>query len=238
MSFVERGERETLAEHLLRNAEALALSLDQVQRLRGAYQMLRGTKRQQAEAARIAVGVRCEVDGALAAAVANARARGERVKRFNDAGAYRIDAADRVASMAMSGTLTDAEVLAALAYRQCFVGATRSLGSSLANAGNGGGGGGLAGAARLHQTYLRLRLDKLDQAIGAMSRSQRELKVLRAVVGRDESLRSLGSGGDTKKANLAALKRALAKIPVILACRARPCACVHGRACESGPQRA
>ena len=132
MSFVERGERETLAEHLLRNAEALALSLDQVQRLRGAYQLLRGTKRQQAEGARIAVGVRCEVDGAIAAAVANARARGEKVNRFNDAGAYRIAASDRVASLAQAGALTPVEVQAALAYRQCFVGATRSLGSSLA----------------------------------------------------------------------------------------------------------
>lgn len=237
MSFVERAPAETLAEHLLRNAEALALSLAQVQRLRQAFQLLRGTRRQQADGGRIAVEVRCEVDGAIIAAVAAARARGERVQRFNDAGAYRIKGSDGIASLTEAGALTPAEIQAATAYRQCFEGSTSSLGSSLRNAG-GTGGGSLTAVARLHQTYLKLRLDKIDQAIGHMSRDRRELAVLRAVAGRGETLRSLGAGGDTKKANLRALKRALARVPVILACRARPCACVHGRACESGPRSA
>lgn len=127
--------------------------------------------------------------------------------------AYRMRSRDGLTSAKDTGVITAAQHKAGLAYRLCFEAQAGGLKSALANAGMIGGGRsaaeGLAmrSPAALQQAYLMGRLRGMEK--GA---SEIELFVLRAVAGEGQTLRSLGTGGQAKAANRAALVSVLARI--------------------------
>jgi len=127
--------------------------------------------------------------------------------------AYRMRSRDGLTSARETGVITPAQHKAGMAYRLCFEAQAGGLKSALANAGMIGGGGshGEALAQRrtgaLQQAYMMGRLRGMEK--GA---TDRELMVLRAVAGEGRTIRSLGDGGNVKRANVAALVSVLSRI--------------------------
>ncbi len=215
MSFREKTQEQSLVEHLLANAGALALSQDQEARLRVAYRLqLEGSRDSRVEAGRIGDEVRGELKAELAAALDMARARGEKVVPLNDAGAQRIRDRDGLQALADSGQITDHQLQAGMAYRFCYEFASAGLKSQLdyrvgAEVLRGGDQVGLRSAAALQRAYVMARLAGMERSAAAVAESDRDLRVLRCVAGEGHLLRHMGRGPNTWKANLDALKRAL-----------------------------
>jgi hypothetical protein len=221
MGFIERGARESLAEHLLKNAEALGCDAGQVQRLRLAFRLSQGTNAQKAEGGQIAVAVRRELDAALGAALRGGLQDGEVLVRFNDDGAVRVKNRDGLETLLASGAITPAQAKAGVAYRQCFEAAPRGLGSCLGRAGEGAGGGVLGSfgrsAAELRRAYLVARLGQLERAVTDVAVDGRELHALRAVAGEGMSISAYaGRGGQARDQARQALARALDAIATLL----------------------
>jgi len=221
MSFEERGRDESLAEHLLRNAVALQLSIGQRRRLTCAYALTLGTNADKVEAGRIATSVRDELRSDLLAVVKAAEARGEKVSVFNDAGARHVRGRDGIASLAKARSLNDDEVKAALAYRYCYEQAASGLKSVLGAAGEGGGGTtrvpfGVRSAGELQRAYVMARLSQMERAVLARQVTGLELSLLRHVAGEGNTLASAGAGGKAWGVRLDALRRALAAIGSLL----------------------
>jgi hypothetical protein len=211
MNFVEKEKDEGLAEHLLRNASALGLSRDQVQRARAAYRLAQQpSAAERRDGGRLAWAVRQEVYGAADVAETVAVKRGEEVVRFNDAGARRVRDRDGLQAVAESGGITAAQLQVGTAYRYLYEhGAGYALGSQLEDrvripAASTDG----AVAHGLLRAYAGVRLTAVDRAVSAADLSGRALMVLRAVAGEGQSLRSLG-GGSSYQANARALTVAL-----------------------------
>lgn len=220
MKFIERGESESLAEHLLRNADALVLSQEHRDRLLHAFRLTNVTcadKRTQAayrsEGHRQAELVSQELAVAMADLTTAAKARREKVANAGDGeGPLRISARDGLGSLALAKSLTDVELRDALAYRVLyeFAGKGAGLGSQLEDrpkAVRSTSHG--AVAFGLHRAYVGVRLTGIETAVASADASGRALTVLRAVAGDGHTIRSLGGGGDTKRKNLEALRLAL-----------------------------
>jgi len=219
MTFIERNRTEGLAEHLLRNADHLGLTQDQQSRLRAAFQLgMRVCKDKSAQAAaraegqHLAVAVQGAIHGALTHSVTQGKGPGEAVVAFNSMGAARVRGRDGLASLLDAKALTEDEVKVGLAYRLLFeqCGPGSGLGSQLEDrpravrASTHG-----AVAYGLLKAYAGVRLTGVDTAVQNADASGRALAVLRAVAGEGRTIRSLGGGGNTRDANLEALKRGL-----------------------------
>jgi hypothetical protein len=219
MTFTERGKAESLAEHLLRNADHLALSEDQRSRLLAAYRLsvvVIHDKDKRAEARRegdeIANRVRDELDASLDDVARAAMRRGERVSQYNDDGARRIKSRDGLAALAEGGAISEQEAKDGMAYRLLFeeAGKGAGLGSqledrpkSIRSSTHG------AVAHGLFRAYVGVRLTGIETAVNHADASGRALAALRGVAGEGRSVRSLGRGGDVRTKNLAALRLAL-----------------------------
>jgi hypothetical protein len=215
MSFRDWSRGESLAEHLLRNAIALGLSVDQRRRLTYAYRLGRGTRWDKAEARAIASKVQAELDADLVAVVRAAEERGEVVGRFNDAGARIVLGRDGLAQLVRAGSLTEPEARAGLAYRKAYEQPTAALRSALGHAGEGRGGD-LGDAPALHRAYLLARLAQMERAVLARQQNGLELAVLRLVAGDGLSLGSVASRGKSRDLHLAAFRRAIASVAAAL----------------------
>lgn len=217
MTFSERGKTESLAEHLLRNADALGLDQGQRARLRHAYRLGLGDRDAKRDGQAHANQVRLELVDDLDQVVLVATARGERVTIHNDAGAKRIKSRDGLGSLA-EGTakrlpaITAQEAKDGMAYRLLWemAGKGAGLGSQLEDrprairdSSHG------AVAHGLMKAYVGVRLTGIETAVSHADASGRALNVLRAIAGEGRTLRSLGQGGDVKRKNLAALRLAL-----------------------------
>lgn len=224
MGFVERGHAESLAEHLLRNAEVLGADALQVGRLRYAFRLAQGSNAQKAEGGRIAVEVRDELEDALQRALATVRVRGERMARFNDAGAVRVRNRDGLANLLESRppSLTPVQGKAGLAYRMAYEATAGGLQSCLGRAGEGGGQGQVGGlvrsAAELHRAFLMARLGQMERAAEAAPDADgREVHVLQMVAGEGATIWELAGGsGAARDAYKAALIRSLDAIATTL----------------------
>lgn len=215
MIYVERGAAESLAEHLLRNADALGLDRDQVARLRVAYRLMLGTNAEKTEGGRIAVEVRDQLQGDLADVVKAAEARGEKVSVFNADGARRIKGRDGLAMLREKDSVSDAQFKAGMAYRYCYEVASAGLRSGLATAGEGRGGKGGDGAD-LHRAYVMARLAQMERAVAAAAQDGRETIVLRLVAGEGRPVRSIAAGGHARTLDVEALRRALTAASKVL----------------------
>jgi hypothetical protein len=273
MTFIERERTETLAEHLLRNADHLGLSEDHRSRLLAAFRMEQGpfkdrvAKREAlSEASNVAKAIHADLAGAATDAVARAAAaslaalradhqalqfKADRTKgderrlamlarqikaattvaaspggerpvtpAFVQAQAVaslkgattRIKARDGLASLVEAKAITDDEAKVGLAYRFLFeqCGPGSGLGSQLeerpraVRASTHG-----VVAHGLLKAYAGVRLTYVEKALQHADASGRALAVLRAVAGEGRTIRSLGSGGTTKRTNLEALKLGL-----------------------------
>lgn len=222
MSFIERGDRETLAEHLLRNAAVLGADKGQTQRLKSAF--LLSVSALQADrmlGGQIAAEVRAELKVAFDALLIEARARGEKVETYNDAGAKRIKGRDGLAALA----LPEQELSFGLSYRQCYDVAVSGLKSSL-NPDAGGGrafvpGLGPRDQAALRRAYLLARLAQFDRAIAQCGVGDgRELLAVRLVAGEGRTINSFAIGGQARKVYTSALRDGLAVVGEAL--RVRP----------------
>lgn len=226
MGFIERGREESLAEHMLKNADALGADADQVSRLRLAFRLSQGTNAQKAEGGDIAAAVRRELNTSLTQLIEGLRERGETVGRFNDAGAARRKTGDGIGLLVDSGGLTALQAKAALAFRLSYEGCAPTLGSCLGRAGEGRGArawgdnpfyvndeGNVAiikGAISLHRAHLMVQLNKMERAVAEILVDGRELHVLRLVAGEGQTLRQVaGGGGRAAVAYRDALVRAL-----------------------------
>ena len=225
MSFQEKTKEQSLVEHLLGNADAMALTSDQVSRLRRAFRLqVTGTRENRVEAGRLGNEVRAELRADLAEALDNAKARGEKVVAFNDAGAMRIRDRDGLAALTGTGQITKDQGEAGEAYRYCAEFASAGLKSQLdyrvgSAALRDGNNIGLRSAAALQRAYVLARLAQMERAVAAITRDGRELVVLRYIAGEGHTLRSLGEGPNSRKANLEALKRALDAVGTVLPAR-------------------
>jgi len=231
MNFVERGRRESLVEHLARNADALVLTDDQRERLHLALQLEVGTWADKLRAGQIASDVdaelRCDLDAVKVALLA----RGEKTVRYNDAGAMLVKGRDGLGALFASGSLNDAELRIGMAYRFLFEQRFASLGSQLDQRSAGTGGLNGAPAAALLRTYALLRLGKAEAAVMRADPNGDALRVLREVAGQAQSLTSISGKGRPRKRWLAALRLALQASSQCLSCG---CGRSARRACESG----
>lgn len=219
MTFIEKGKAESLAEHLLRNADHLALSEDQRSRLLAAYRLgvaVIQDKGRRAEALReadeIANQVRVELEASVEDVALSAKRRGERVSQHNDDGARRIKTRDGLASLQEGGAITEQEAKDGMAYRLLFeqAGKGAGLGSQLEDRPKSVRSSSHGAVAHgLLRAYVGVRLTGIETAVGHADASGRALAALRAVAGEGRTVRSLGQGGDVKKKNLAALRLAL-----------------------------
>lgn len=124
----------------------------------------------------------------------------------------RIKARDGLASLVDAKAITEAEAKVGLAYRLLFeqCGPGSGLGSQLEDrprsirASTHG-----VVAHGLLKAYAGVRLTGVERAVQHADASGRALAVLRAVAGAGHTIRSLGAGGNTNRANLAALQVAL-----------------------------
>jgi len=125
--------------------------------------------------------------------------RAERVKRV------RRD--DGLANLYKSGTLSPEQYEVGQLYRIMSAKAAPSARSSLAERTGSGSTGTSDRAvwAALDQAYAALRLRLVRQAIA----DERAFRVLDAVAGRSETIRSISRGGDARAQDTARLKRAL-----------------------------
>lgn len=214
MIFQDRGRTESLAEHLLRNAEALGLGKTEIARLRVAYRLMLGTNAEKTEGGNIAAQVRDQLAADLKAVVDAAVKRGEKVSTFNADGAKRIKGRDGLAMLLDAGSITDAEARTGVAYRYCYEASASALRSGLGTAGEGRGGKG--GAADLHHLYVVARLAQMERAVAAAAIDGQETIILRLVAGECRSIRSIASGGHARTLAVQALRRALAAASKVL----------------------
>lgn len=226
MSFQERGRDEGLVDHLLRNADALALDADARRRLQVAYRLTLGSNAQRNEAGRIAVEIRDGLRDDLKVVLAFAEARGERVSAFNDAGAKRIRSRDGLGSLHTSGAIDDAAFNAGMAYRYCYEQASTGLRSGLANAGGVPGGKDFArdpalgrDRAELHRAYVMARLAGMERAVAKLTKDGNALIVLRLVAGEGHTINSISTSGALRQSHTAALREALAAVATVLPAR-------------------
>lgn len=135
-------------------------------------------------------------------------------------GRVRLRSRDGLASLNDTGSLTDDELKAGLAYRHCYETAAGGLRSALGQTEGGGRnvpvGFAPRDAAALQRAYVMARLAQMERTVGAEMHDGRELTVLRMVAGEGRTLSSLAAGGNAKVANLAALRRALAAVARVL----------------------
>lgn len=218
MIFQDRGRTESLAEHLLRNAEALGLGRGEVTRLRVAYRLMLGTNAEKTEGGNIAAQVRDQLNADLMGVVDAAVARGEKVSTFNAAGAKRIKGRDGLAMLLDKGAISEAQARTAMAYRYCYEASASALRSGLAAAGEGRGGKSVA--ADLHQVYVLARLAQMERAVAAAARDGQETIVLRLVAGDGRSVRSIAAGGHARTLVVQALCRALDAASKVLPAKA------------------
>jgi hypothetical protein len=260
MTFIERERTETLAEHLLRNADHLGLSEDHRSRLlaafrqeQGPFKTRAGKREALAAAAAVASAIHADLTGAASGAVAWAAAAhlaglradreallgvrcrtdaqeralrmlerqvkaatsgraADRVDAATPMGLRRIKARDGLASLLEAKAITEEEAKIGLAYRMLFeeCGPGSGLGSQLEErprairASTHG-----VVAHGLLKAYAGVRLTGVDRAVQHADASGRALAILRAVAGEGRTIRSLGGGGNTRDANLEALKRGL-----------------------------
>lgn len=226
MGFVERGDKESLAEHLLKNAEVLGASTDQVTRLRYAFRLSLGTNAEKAEGGQVAVAVRDELKASMDALFLGMVGRGERVVTYNDAGAKQRQGGDGIAALLRTKALVAVQVKAALVYRQPYETLAKSLGSCLGRAGEGEAGrvwgnmpfytndegelAIIAGAVDLHRAHLLVRLNRMERAVAKAMVDGRELRALRLIAGEGKSVREVaGSGGKASTLYREALQRGL-----------------------------
>jgi hypothetical protein len=233
MTFMERGKTESLAEHLLRNAHLLGADRGQVARLRVAFRLSVGGRADKTEGGLLAAQVRDELEEALQSALANVKARGERMAPFNDAGACRVKNRDGLANLVESGALSDVAGRAGLAYRLAHEAGCASLRSALGRLGEGGGAAPRGGMlhrspAELQRAYLMVQLRKMEMAAAGLPDPKtgrvyviepdgRELMALRMVAGEGLTIEEVsGGGGHAKALYKAALGRALGGIATAL----------------------
>lgn len=223
MIYQERQDQESLVGHLLRNAEALGLDRDQKARLVAAWRLMQGSRADRKEGERITVDVRDKLAAGLQAVVGAARARGEKVSTFNDAGAKRIKTRDGLAMLLESGGIDETQHKAGMAYRYCHEVAGAGLRSALGAAGQVRSGrlhGHLGrDAAELQRAYVIARLAQMERAVAAIARDARdgrELIVLRHVAGEGGTIRSITAGSRARAASVAALRRALDAVAKVL----------------------
>lgn len=130
---------------------------------------------------------------------------------------------DGLLSLHQSGSLTDRQFMAGMAYRQCFEAAQGGLGSCLASAGGVGGSRQardvMAGRdpAELRRAYLVARLGQMERLAAGQDASGRTVQVLRLVAGQGETVATLGKGsGHARDGWRAALVDALELIADLL----------------------
>ncbi len=215
MSFRDWSRGESLAEHLLRNAVALQLTVDQRRRLTRAYQLGRGTRWEKAEARAIAAGVQAELAADLVSVVRAAEERGEVVGYFNDAGARIVLGRDGLAQLVRAGSLSEPEARAGLAYRRAYEQPTAALRSALGRAGEGRGGE-LGDKLALQRAFLFAKLAQIERQVLDDQENGMELSVLRLVAGEAVSIRSLASGGKPRTRHVETLQRALGSVIIAL----------------------
>jgi hypothetical protein len=210
MSFVERGPKESLVAHLVKNADALNLTDEQLDRLKLAYRLEIGTWADKIRAGEIAREVQGEIKADLDATLATAETRGEKVAAYNEAGARRIKSRDGFGALHASGTISDAEFAVGMAYRYLFEAQASGLGSQIADPSRVGSAPGSNGASAtaLFRAYSTVRLTRAERIVALTDRTGRALAVLRAVVGEGQPLTARGGA---RRCALAALHHALAE---------------------------
>jgi len=149
-----------------------------------------------------------------------ARRTGQRPAPVPKQGPLRLKTRDGLMSLHASGSLSDGEVEAGLAYRLCVEHAGAGLRSALAVSEGGGGrsygGFGPRDRAALMRAYLMARLDQMERAVNAAAQDGRELLALRLIAGDGRTLTSITAAGNAKLAHLAALRRALSAVASVL----------------------
>lgn len=227
MTFVERGRDESLAEHLLKNANALCLDRDQRARLTVAFRLMQGTWADRIEGSALARDVQAQLKDDLKAVVDAAGARGEKVVAYNEAGAKRIKGRDGLVSLHASGSLGVAELVAGAAFRHCLEVTSAGLRSGLGTAGQVRGGKDFGRSpfegrdkGELHRAYVVARLNQFERAVRAVdSTDGLSGRMLLLVAGEGHALWSLCSGGHARAKGLEALKLGLDAVAGVLAVR-------------------
>jgi hypothetical protein len=225
MRFRNWSRGETLAEHLLRNAIALQLSVAQRRQLTHAYQLGRGTRWEKAEGRTIALAVQEELSADLVAVIRAAEERGEVVGYFNDVGARQITDRDGIAGLVKAKSLDEAQGRAALAYRTAYELPTAGLRSALARAGEGRGGP-VGDKFALERAFLFAKLAQIERQVLTDQRNGLELSILRLVAGEAVAIKALASGGAPRARHVETLRRALSSVVVALNTplpKRRPC---------------
>jgi len=159
-------------------------------------------------------------DRALAASIAQqvaleAARFGEPVDQVERSGAIRLKSRDGLKTLHVSGGLTDAQLLAGQAYRQCY----EAQGAGLRGARYGDepkGGKGNAAAAELQRAYLLARLAQFDRAICAACPKGHALLIVRQVAGEGAPLTSRSDSGAARRSKLAGLIKGLTAIAAAL----------------------
>jgi hypothetical protein len=222
---MEVGAGETLVGRLLKDAASLALGRDQLSKLRHAYALQRGTKREKARAQQIAREVLLELGSAIAETVALEQARGSKVERLD--GRLRCHGRDGLAALFDDGRLTGmsaseraadptatlaawaaarARLDAGLAYREMCEYLSAGLRSQL---GERVGSGGAEAALGLRIKAAERRDDVEHAVMARPGAGARGLRALRAIAAEGALLSSLGGGGKSMRLDLAALIIAL-----------------------------
>lgn len=210
MTFIERETGESLAMHLHRNADVLGADRRQASILREAAAMSlpQRSAGDRALAGRMAEQVRNELKASMDAVIFAAQARGERVERYNDAGAGIIRGRDGLLTVEGNEALFNT----GLHYRLLFEKVGHAdIGSQL---------GGLDGqpgairsdmnglhAGRLHKVYAAHQLATAERAVAALGLEA--LSVLRSVAGEGHPLNARGMSGHARRRRDALLRSAL-----------------------------
>lgn len=212
--YVSREEGESLAMHLFRNSEALAMTRDQVERARRAAVLSMGGPVERADAGVIASALRDELRASLDAVIYAAQARGEMVVDVrNEAGELldfkRLLGRDGLASLFDSKALSERQWNTGLVYRELYeLAGVAVVGSQLGKVDGAAAvrssTSGLV-AAGLRRAYAGVRLTQAETAVGSVE----GVAVLRAVAGEGRTIRSMFNGGKARQRATGALAAAL-----------------------------
>jgi hypothetical protein len=201
MEFRERGQNESLVNHLLHNAGAIGLSRDQIAMLRHAERLERGTKKDRTRSAQIAADI--QAASVRGGAADQALLRGETLTSFNDAGAVLVSNRDSLVTLFANGTFgppnsTQARdrFEAGLTARGLYELRTGDLRSALGGAGEGGGG---ADISRMVMKKLAIAHDVASLGVLEHQLSAQMLLILERVVYRGGSLHRDASSGAAKR---------------------------------------